>query len=167
MMPGIDPIMPSTDPRKERGMRRARACLCIAMGTMLVLVLARPGWTWVPTAFVIAVSVITSIAAAGGLSGGLRGVGGGRGGRGRDDDADRPAGTPSHRWHLLVMMSRLMPRPAGRRWLAEAESVLSEIAPARRGAAKRSYLLSATALVAVTWAREAQRRARAGTRRPG
>jgi hypothetical protein len=163
--------MPGTDPRKERVKRRARACLCIAMGAMLVLVLARPGWTWVPVAFVIAVSVISPIAAAGGLPGGLRGIGSGRGGdpsgRGRDDDADRPAGTASHRWHMLVMMSRLMPRPAGRRWLAEAESLLSEIAPARRGAAMRSYLLSAAGLVAAMWAREAQRRARAGTRRPG
>ena len=67
-------MMPGTDPRKERVKRRARACLCIAMGAMLALVLTRPGWTWVPAAFVIAVSVISPIAAAGGLPGGLRGL---------------------------------------------------------------------------------------------
>jgi hypothetical protein len=36
-----------------------------------------------------------------------------------------------------------MPRSAGRRWLAEAESALAETGAARRGAAIRSYLLSA------------------------
>ena len=48
------------------------------------------------------------------------------------------------RW---FMVSRLMPRSAGRRWLAEAESLLPEIAAALRGAAIRSYLLSAPQLV--------------------
>jgi len=60
-----------------------------------------------------------------------------------------------------------MPRPAGRRWLAEAESLLSEITPVRRGAAIRSYLLSAPGLVMMTWAHEVLRWARLGPRRPG
>jgi hypothetical protein len=54
---------------------------------------------------------------------------------------------------MLVMVSRLMPGPAGRRWLAEAESLLSEIAPDRRGSAIRSYLLSAPRLAVMMWAR--------------
>jgi hypothetical protein len=73
----------------------------------------------------------------------------------------------AHRWHTLVMVSRLMPRSAGCRWLAEAESLLSEIAAARRGGAIRSYLLSAPRLVVMMWAREVLRRAQLGPRHPG
>ena len=91
---------------------------------------------------------------------------GGAGVRGRDDD-DGPVGAAAHRWQMLVMVSRLMPRPAGRRWLAEADSLLSETTAARRGAAIRSYLLSAPRLAAMMWANEARRRARPGPRRPG
>ena len=58
---------------------------------------------------------------------------------GRDHDGLSPA----HRWRMLAMVSRLMPGPGGRRWLTEAESLLSEIAPAVRCAAIRSYMLSA------------------------
>ena len=61
----------------------------------------------------------------------------------------------------------MMPGPAGRRWLAEAESLLSEIAAARRGAAVRSYLRSAPRLTVVMWAHEVLRLARLGPRRPG
>ena len=68
---------------------------------------------------------------------------------------------------MLVMVSRMMPGAAGRRWLAEAESLLSEIAAARRGAAIRSYLLSAPRLVLMMWAQEVLRRARPGQKRPG
>jgi hypothetical protein len=68
---------------------------------------------------------------------------------------------------MLALVSRLMPRPAGRRWLAEAESLLSEIAPDRRGAAIRSYLLCAPQLVVMVWAREVLHRAQLGRRRPG
>jgi hypothetical protein len=86
-------------------------------------------------------------------------------GRGRGDDAS--AGEVAHRWRALVMMSRLMPREAGRRWLAEAESLLAEVTPARRGAAVRSYLLSAPRLAVMMWARQVRRRAQPGPRRPG
>ena len=68
---------------------------------------------------------------------------------------------------MLVVVSRLMPGPAGCRWLAKAGSLLSEIAAARRGAAIRSYLLSAPRLVVMMWAREVLRRARLGPRHPG
>jgi hypothetical protein len=71
----------------------------------------------------------------------------------------------AHQWHVLDAVSRLMPRPAGSRWLAEAESLLAEIAPARRGAAVRSYLLSAPRLAVMMWTRQVLRRARPGPRR--
>jgi hypothetical protein len=92
--------------------------------------------------------------------------GSGLSGRGRDDDGG-PADEAVLRRHTLAVVSRLMPRSAGRRWLAEAESLLAEVAGARRGAAVRSYLLSAPRLAVMMWAREALRRARPGPRRPG
>jgi hypothetical protein len=75
-------------------------------------------------------------------------------------------GQAAHRRHGLVMVSRMMPGPAGRRWLAEAESVLWEITAARRGAAVRSYLLSGPRVAAVMWAHACLRRVRPGPRRP-
>ena len=167
MTPDLDGMTPDIDPRKERVKQRARVGICITMGAMVVLLLLRPGSTWVPVAFVAAVSFISPIASTGDLPGGRwRGAGRGSGlsARGRDDDGG-PAGAAAHRWRTLVMMSRLMPRSAGQRWLTEAESLLSEITAARRGAAIRSYLLSAPRLVVMMWAREAQRRARLGPRR--
>jgi hypothetical protein len=86
-------------------------------------------------------------------------------GPGRDDD-EGPVVATGHQWRMLTVVSGLMPRLAGRRWLAEAESLLSEIAPVQRGAAVRSYLLSAPWLVVMMWAREAQQRTRLGPRRP-
>jgi hypothetical protein len=68
---------------------------------------------------------------------------------------------------LLLTVSRMMPTPSGRRWLAEAESLLSEIQADRRGAAVRSYLRSAPRLTVMMWAHEVLRRARPGPRRPG
>jgi hypothetical protein len=67
----------------------------------------------------------------------------------------------------LLIASLLMPRPAGRRWLAEADSLLSEIPVTQRGAAIRSYLLSAPGLVMTMWAHAVTRWARLGSRRPG
>ena len=170
MTPDLDGMTPDIDPRKERVKQRARVGICITMGAMVVLLLLRPGWTWVPVAFVIAVSVISPIGSTGDLPGGRRrggsGIGSGLSGHGRDDDGG-PVGGAAHRWRMLVMLSRLMPRSAGQRWLTEAESLLSEITPARRGAAIRSYLLSAPGLVVMMWAREVQRRARLGRRRTG
>jgi hypothetical protein len=166
MMPDL---MPDIDPRKERVKQWARVGICIAMAAVAVLVIIQPDWTWVTPAFVIAVSVLSTIARTGGLPGDRGRRSGGDSGlseRGRDDD-DGPDGAAAHRWRMLLMASRLMPGPAGRRWLAEAESLLSEIAPIRRGAAIRSYLLSAAGLAVMMWAREVQRRARLGTRRPG
>jgi hypothetical protein len=59
---------------------------------------------------------------------------------------------------VLRAVARLMPRAAGRRWLAEAESVLFEMPAARRGRAIRSYLCSAPRLAGMMWARRLRRR---------
>jgi hypothetical protein len=151
-------------PDRERGKKRARVGGFIGCGTIIISGLFQPDWQWVP--FAVGVPVVAVV-----ISGGLRGGGRGDHGRGsglsrggRDDDG--PVGV-AYRWRMLAMVSRLMPGPGGRRWLAEAESVLSEIAPAGRGAAIRSYLLSAPGLVVMMWAREARRRARPGPRGPG
>ena len=156
------------DPREARRRKRGRASGFIGSGTIIISGLFQPGWQWVPIA--VGVSAVVAVTASGDLPGGRRrgshGRGSGLSGRGRDDD-DGPAGAVAHRWRMLVMVSRLMPRSAGLRWLAEAESLLSEVTAARRGPAIRSYLLSAPRLAVMTWAREAQRRARPGARRPG
>ncbi|HEY6312708.1 MAG TPA: hypothetical protein VIY52_18165 [Streptosporangiaceae bacterium] len=56
-----------------------------------------------------------------------------------------------------------MPPAQGRRWLAEADSLLFEVAPSRRAKAVRSYLLSAPRLLAMMWAGGPIRRAPAHT----
>jgi hypothetical protein len=161
-------MMPDISPREERRKKRAPVIMFILCVAFLVAALLQPGWQWLPLAVGTAAStaVGVSIDMPGGRRRGSRRRGSGFAGRGRDDD-DEPAGAVAHRWHVLVMVSRLMPGPAGRRWLAEADSLLSEITATRRGAAVRSYLLSAPGLAAMMWAREVQRRARPGPRRPG
>ena len=161
-MPGID--------REKRRKKRAPVMAFILCGTLAVTVLfqrLQPGWQWLPMAVGIAAvtAVGVSIDPPGRLRKGTRG-GSGLNGRGRDDD-DGLAGATAHRWRMLVVTSRLMPRYAGQRWLAEAESLLSEMAAARRGAAIRSYLLSAPRLAVVMWARAMLRRVRSGPQRPG
>jgi hypothetical protein len=161
MMPGIGP---RDDERKKRALMAAFIGGGAVMAYVVLAASRFSAWEWVPLAAGLA--VITAIAVAGIASRpGGRGRGSGLGGRGRDDDG--PAGAAAHRWRMLVMVSRMMPRSAGCRWLAEAESLLPEIAAARRGAAIRSYLLSAPRLVVMMWAREVLRRARLGPRHPG
>jgi hypothetical protein len=63
-------------------------------------------------------------------------------------------------WPALRAASRLMPGAAGRRWLAEASSLLSEVDAGRRRTAARSYLRSAPRLVLLMWVAELSRRAR-------
>jgi hypothetical protein len=145
------------------GRKRGRVCGFIGSGTIIISGLFQPGWQWVP--FAVGTVAVVAVVTSGDLPGG-RWRGSSLTGRGRDDD-DGPAVAAAHRWRMLVMVSRLMPGPAGRRWLAEAESLLSEVTPVRRGAAVRSYLLSAPRLAVMMWAREAQRRTRPGPRRPG
>jgi hypothetical protein len=83
-----------------------------------------------------------------------------------DQRGTAPASARRQR-RLLLTVSRMMPTPSGRRWLAEAESLLSEIQADRRGAAVRSYLRSAPRLTVMMWFHEVLRRARPGPRRPG
>jgi hypothetical protein len=163
MMPGID--------REERRKKRVPVIGYILFGTGLVTALCQrfePGWQWVPLAVgAVAITAVgVSIDLPAGRGKGSRRKGSGPAGRDRDDD-DGAAGAAAHRWRMLAVVSRLMPRSAGRRWLAEAESLLAEITAARRGTAARSYLLAAPRLVAMMWAREVLRRARPGPRRPG
>ena len=84
---------------------------------------------------------------------------GGLPGRGLDGAA-RPAPAPAGGRPVLRAVARLMPAAQGRRWLAEADSLLFEVAPSRRARAVRSYLLSAPRLLAMMWAGELSRRAR-------
>jgi hypothetical protein len=86
---------------------------------------------------------------------------GGPSGLGPDAAAGRTPAPPTLGQHpVLRATARLMPKTAGRRWLAEAESLLFEMPAARRRKAIRSYLLSAPGLLALLWTREPSRRAR-------
>jgi len=143
----------------------ASAGMWIAMAVAVLQASVSASRPWAASACTMAFAVISSAAAL--ISHlGSRHKGGGLSGPGRDDE-DGPAGEAPHRWHTLAVVSRLMPASAGRRWLAEAESLLAEITAARRGAAVRSYLLSAPRLAAMMWARQALRRTQPGPRRPG
>jgi hypothetical protein len=147
------------------GTKRGRVSGFIGSGTIIISGLFPTGWQWMP--FAVGVSAAVALFTIGDRAGGRRRGGhGSLRGRGRDDD-DGPSGSAGQQWRMLAMASRLMPGPAGRRWLAEAESLLSEIAADQRGSAARSYLLSAPGLAVMMWAHEAQRRARPGSRRPG
>ena len=162
-------MRPGIDPREDARKQRARIGLLVywvvvTASTVLLSGTRFSAWRWMPGALGITVFTVVALAGNGYRPAG-RGRGGGASGRGRDDDG--PVGAAAHRWRMLVLVSRLMPRSKGRRWLAEAGSLLSEIAAARRGAAIRSYLLSAPRLMVMMWAREILRRARLGPRRPG
>jgi hypothetical protein len=157
--------------RLRRVKKLARGSGYIAMCTVAAVVLWHGWWTWVAVGCTVAAPVLSSVAAiaelhADGRWRGWRGRGSGLSGGGRDD-GDGPPGAAVHRRRMLAVVSRLMPASAGRRWLAEAESLLAEVTAARRGAAARSYLLSAPRLAVMMWAREVVRRARLGPRRPG
>ena len=126
MMPDID--------REERRKKRAPVIAFILFGTMVVAALfqrLQPGWQWVPLAVgvVAATAVGVTIDPPGGRGRGSRRRGSGLTGRNDRNADDGPAGAAPHQWRRLLTVARLMPRPAGRRWLAEAESLLAEIAP--------------------------------------
>ncbi len=161
-------MMPGTGPRHEARKKRALTAAFTGGGAVMAYVVLSASsfsaWEWVPLAAGTIILIVIAVAGVAGPGG--RGRGSGLGVRGRDGE-DGPAGAVAHRRHMLVMVSQLMPRSAGRRWLAEAGGLLSEIAAARRGAAFRSYLLSAPRLAVMMWAREVLRRARLGPRRPG
>jgi hypothetical protein len=167
--------------RLERVEKLAVTGVWVISGVALYLASTGTDWTFVPSGFVLALSAVTAAAViqrrlagqrlelekGSGRSGhGHHDGGGGVGGAGRDDDAG-PATETVYRRRSLAAVSRLMPASAGRRWLAEAESVLAEVPPALRGATVRSYLRSAPRLAVMMWARQVLRRLRFGPRRPG
>jgi hypothetical protein len=159
-------MMPGAGPRGDRVKKQGIAWLAgagmwIALGAAEFLAPDAAGWVRVTFACCMGLTAFSFITVYRRRSGR---TGNGLSGRGRDDDygSDREA---VHRWRTLAVVSRLMPASAGRRWLAEAESLLAEVTAARRGAAVRSYLLSAPRLAVMMWAREVLRRP--GRRRPG
>lgn len=165
-------MIPAIDPRYDARKKRARVAMFISAGATVVSSALSgtrfSGWQWVP--WVLGLSLIIVFCAISMNSGGLRtrraisGMSGLSGrGRGAGEQSD---GRAAHRWHGLVMVSRMMPGPAGRRWLAEAESVLWDIPAARRAPAVRSYLLSGPRLAALMWAHEGLRWVRPGPRHP-
>lgn len=81
-----------------------------------------------------------------------RGPGGSQAGIGVDAGTGPVPGAAAPR-AVLRAVARLMPAAAGRRWLAEAESLLFEMPAGRRGQAVRSYLRSAPRLAVMMWAR--------------
>lgn len=159
-------MMPRT--RLEWVEKLAGAGMWIAIGAFTYVVSTRPEWKWAAAGCIMTLAVVSAAAGIPRRLAGRRMVfrkGSGVSGRGRDDDG--PAGEAMYRWRTLTVMSRLMPASAGRRWLAEAESLLAEITAARRGAAVRSYLRAAPRLAVMMWARQVLRRLRPGPRRPG
>ena len=148
-------MMPRT--RLEWVEKLAGAGMWIAIGASVVAASTRPELRWVLAGCVMAFAVVSAVA----------GIPRRRAGRPLVLRKAGPRDEAVHRRRTLALASRLMPASAGRRWLAEAESVLAEITAARRRAAVRSYLLSAPRLAVMMWAREVLRRARRGPRRPG
>ena len=150
--------LPNLDPREAA--RKTRALTAgvigvIAAAAAAVLSGSRfHSWAWMSwvVAFALIFALVLPVFRArfGGLSGRA--------------DAEDPPSITTHGRSALVIMSRLMPRSSGERWLAEAESTLSEIDDARRGPAFRSYLVSVPRLLPMMWAREVTR---PGRRRPG
>ena len=162
--------MPRTGPRRDRVKKQrtvwvAIAAMWIGIGAA-VLPPGQARWVRVTAACTMGLAALTSAAAYAAQRRRGRRTGKSLSVRGRDDD-DGPDGEAVHRWRTLAVVSRLMPRSAGRRWLAEAECLLAELTAPRRGAAVRSYLLSAPRLAVMMWARAVLRRARPGPRRPG
>jgi len=166
-------MMPSID-REERRKKRAPVIGFVVTAALLVSVLLPASWQWLPiavgTSAAIAVGVTIDPPVGRRRRSGIRerrrGRSSGLSAHSRDD-AGEAVDVAAHRWRTLAIVSRLMPRQPGRRWLAEAESLLSEIPAFQRAAAIRSYLRSAPQLIVMMWAREVQRRARLGPRRPG
>ena len=161
-------MMPRTGPRRDRVRKQgivwlAGSGMWIAVGVAVAMLPGLTGWARATFACCMGLTALSFIAVYRSRS---RRTGNGLGVRGWDDD-DEPDGGAVHGWRTLAVVSRLMPASAGRRWLAEAGSLLAEVPAARRGAAVRSYLRSAPRLAVTMWARQALRLARPGPRRPG
>jgi hypothetical protein len=176
MIPAIDP---RDDARKRRGQIIGTvSAVTIVAAAALSGTRFRDWATWLLATEIIVVTAITVVADRS-RRGGVRARdnrprdgrknGGNSAISAHDQREAGPVAPPAARRQrrLLITVSRMMPTPSGQRWLAEAESLLSEIAPARRAAAARSYLRSAPRLIMMMWAHEALRLARLGPRRPG
>ena len=166
-------MMPRT--RLEWVEKLAGAGMWIAIGASVYLASSRPEWRWVLSGCILTLAVVSAAAGIPRRLAGRqlvlrksrgRGRDSGLGGHGRDDDGG-PVDETVRGWRALAVVSRLMPAAAGRRWLAEAESLLAEVTAARRAAMVRSYLRSAPRLAVMMWARQILRRLRPGPRRPG
>jgi hypothetical protein len=163
-------MMPAIDPRYDARRKRARVAMFINAGAIVASTALGgtrfSGWRWAPWVIGVTLIIVFTAISMNSRSGprGRRGISG-LSGRDRavGDQFDAPV---THRWHGLVMVSRMMPGPAGRRWLAEAQSVLWEIAAVQRARAVRSYLLSGPLVAALMWAYEGLRRMRPGPRHP-
>jgi hypothetical protein len=180
-------MMPAVDPREDARKKRAKFAALVTAATVIAATTLSESrfhdWIWALWLVSFAIIVVFTTFSMRQIGPPYRrGKDGGSwpGGRGRDGGVGEvgevggrisgdagPAGPAPYQWRTLLMVSRMMPGSAGRRWLAEAESLLSEIAAARRGAAVRSYLRSAPRLTVVMWAHEVLRLARLGPRRPG
>jgi hypothetical protein len=163
MMPDIE--------REERRRKRAPVMgfiLIISFLTAALFSRFYPDVVWVPLAVgvVAATAVGVTIDPPDRRGRGNRRLRGSGVAAGHPHDDDVPLHPATDRPRLLILVSWLMPRTAGRRWLAEAESLLAEIAPARHGPAHHSYLLSAPSLIAIMWAHAVLRRARPRPQRP-
>jgi hypothetical protein len=66
--------------------------------------------------------------------------------------------TTTASWRIMRLASGLMPRAAGRRWLAEAVSCLTEAPAEYQRRAARNYLVTAPQVIAVTWTSALTRR---------
>jgi hypothetical protein len=161
-------VTPSVDPQVQARQVRARIAVFITVGAVAASsALSGAGfgaWRWVPwvLGFILIIFFTATAMAASSDRPGGRGIG--LGWHGRDDRA--LARQATRLWPVLLVASRAMPPAAAHRWLMEAESLLAEIAVARRGAALRSYVRSAPRLMAMMWAHEVLRRVRPGSRRP-
>jgi hypothetical protein len=170
-------MMPAVDPREDARKRRARfagiATVVTAVTTIALSESRFRGWLW--ALWLVSFSVIILVTSFSMRQIGppyRRGRGSGTGAGGGPsglvpDEAEPANPAAAYQWRTLLMVSAMMPRSAGRRWLAEAESLLSEMEVDRHGPAVRSYLLSAPRLMAMMWAHEILRRARLGPRSPG
>jgi hypothetical protein len=175
-------MMPAVDPRDDARKRRGRVIGTVS-AVSVVAAMALSGtrfrdWAmWLLGTEVIVVTAIIGVTDRG-RPGGVRARnnrprdgrenGGNSAISAHDGREAGPVAPPAARRQrrLLIIVSRMMPMRSGQRWLAEAESLLSEIAPARRGAAVRSYLRSAPRLTVMMWAHKVLRLARLGPRRP-
>lgn len=70
---------------------------------------------------------------------------------------------PGAAGQAMRLAAQLMPPDVGRRWLAEADSFLSEAPPEQRDAAICDYLATAPEVIAAGWGGELARRARRAT----